>query len=69
MQLEMDAAVAVLGRTPATLGALEAVTLSQLVAGWAVHDLGHAAQIVRTMARQYRDEVGAWKAYVPVLTR
>jgi len=46
---------------------LGAVTLRQLLATWVVHDLGHIAQISRTMAKQYRDEVGAWRAYLPVL--
>jgi hypothetical protein len=45
------------------------VTLRQLLATWVVHDLGHIAQIVRVMAKQYRDEVGPWGAYLPVLTR
>jgi len=45
------------------------VTLSQLLASWVVHDLGHIAQISRVMAKQYTDAVGPWKAYLPVLTR
>jgi len=32
------------------------------------HDLGHVAQIARVMAKQYRDEVGPWLAFLPVLT-
>ena len=44
------------------------VTLRQLLAGWVVHDLGHVAQVVRVMAKQYRDEVGPWLPYLPVLT-
>ena len=43
------------------------VTLRQLLATWVAHDLGHIAQISRTMARQYRREVGPWRAYLPVL--
>jgi hypothetical protein len=46
-----------------------AVTLAQLLATWVVHDLGHIAQITRVMAKQYSEAVGAWKAYLPVLTR
>ena len=46
-----------------------AVTLRQLLATWTVHDLGHLAQIARVMAKQYRDEVGPWEAYLPVLHR
>src|SRR5712691_10189881 len=45
------------------------VTLSQLLASWVVHDLGHIAQISRVMAKQYSAAVGPWKAYLPVLTR
>ena len=44
------------------------VTLSQLLAAWVVHDLGHIAQISRVMAKQYRDEAGPWIAFLPVLT-
>ena len=47
--------------------ALGAVTLSQLVATWAVHDLTHIHQLSRVMAWQYRDEVGPWSAYLGVL--
>src|SRR6476661_2811584 len=46
---------------------LGTVTLAQLLAAWVVHDLGHIAQIVRVMARQYRDEVGPWSAYLSIL--
>ena len=31
------------------------VTLGQLLAAWVVHDLGHVKQVVRAMARQYRE--------------
>ena len=44
------------------------VTLRQLLAAWVVHDLGHLAQVARVMAKQYRDEVGPWVPYLPVLT-
>jgi hypothetical protein len=44
------------------------VTLRQLVAAWVVHDLGHLAQVARVMAKQYRDEVGPWVPFLPVLT-
>ena len=47
---------------------LGAVTLSQLLAAWVVHDLGHLAQVARVMAKQYRTEVGPWVPYLPVLT-
>ena len=47
--------------------ALGQVTLGQLLAAWVVHDLGHLAQIERVMARQYRDSVGPWREYLPIL--
>lgn len=43
------------------------VTMKQLLSTWVVHDLGHLRQVARVMARQYRDEVGPWRAYLPVL--
>jgi hypothetical protein len=43
------------------------VTLSQLLATWAAHDLTHLHQISRVMAHQYRDAVGPWSAYLGVL--
>jgi uncharacterized damage-inducible protein DinB len=45
------------------------VTLRQLLATWVAHDLGHIAQISRVMAKQYREAVGPWRAYLPVLDR
>ncbi len=47
--------------------ALGAVTLSQLLATWAAHDLTHLHQISRVMAHQYRDEVGPWSKFLGVL--
>ena len=46
---------------------LGAVTLQQLLATWVVHDLNHIAQIARVMAKQYKDEVGVWQAYLSIL--
>jgi hypothetical protein len=46
---------------------LGVVTLSQLLATWAVHDLTHVHQLSRVMAHQYRDAVGPWSAYLGVL--
>lgn len=43
------------------------VSLSQLLATWTVHDLNHIAQISRVMAKQYKEEVGAWEAYLKIL--
>lgn len=45
------------------------VTLRQLLATWVVHDLGHVAQIARVMAKQYREAIGPWTAYLPIVTR
>lgn len=45
------------------------VTLAQLLATWVAHDLGHLAQIARVMAKRYRDAVGPWRPYLPVLDR
>lgn len=47
--------------------ALGAVTLSELLATWAVHDLTHLHQLSRVMAYQYRDAVGPWSAFLGVL--
>ena len=51
------------GRHPA----LGVVTLSELLATWAVHDLTHMHQLSRVMAYQYRETVGPWSAYLGVL--
>ena len=60
-----DRALALEGEHPA----LGRVTLAQLLAAWVVHDLGHLAQTSRVMAKQYRDEVGPWRAYLPIVDR
>jgi DinB superfamily len=46
---------------------LGTVTLSQLLATWAAHDLTHLHQISRIMAHQYREAVGPWTAYLGVM--
>ena len=46
---------------------LGAVTLSELLATWAAHDLTHLHQISRIMAHQYRQAVGPWSAYLGVM--
>ena len=46
---------------------LGVVTLSQLLATWAVHDMTHLHQISRIIAYQYRQEVGPWHEYLGVL--
>jgi hypothetical protein len=45
------------------------VTLGQLLSTWVAHDLGHVAQAARVMAKRYRDAVGPWRAYLPVMDR
>ena len=44
------------------------VTLRQLLSAWVVHDLGHVAQVARVMAKRYKDDIGPWSAYLPVVT-
>jgi DinB superfamily len=58
-----DAELALEGEHPE----LGTVTLRQLLATWVAHDLGHVAQTARVMAKQYREAVGPWRAYLPVL--
>jgi hypothetical protein len=48
--------------------AFGAVTLRQLLATWVAHDLGHIVQVARVMARQYKEEVGPWTAYLSVMS-
>jgi DinB superfamily len=60
-----DAQLSLGGEHP-TFGA---VTLRQLLSTWPAHDLSHLAQISRVMAKQYRDAVGPWRAFLPVMDR
>jgi len=46
---------------------LGVVTLSQLLATWAAHDMTHLHQISRVMAHQYREAVGPWSKFLGVL--
>jgi hypothetical protein len=43
------------------------ITLGNLIATWVIHDFGHIAQIVKTMAGEYREAVGPWRAYLSIL--
>jgi hypothetical protein len=45
------------------------VTMRQLLATWAVHDLNHLRQAQEAMAFRYADEVGPWRANLGVLDR
>ncbi len=47
--------------------ALGSVTLGQLLATWATHDLNHLAQIAKAMATQYQTEIGPWREYLGIL--
>ena len=60
-----EAKLALQGEHPA----FGAVTLRQLLATWVAHDLGHIVQVSRVMAKQYRDAVGPWRAYLSVMDR
>ena len=43
------------------------VTLGQLLATWAAHDLTHFHQLTRLLAYQYREAVGPWSIFLGVL--
>ena len=45
------------------------VTLRELLATWAVHDLDHVSQIYAGLAGSYDAEVGPWKVYLGILLR
>jgi hypothetical protein len=47
--------------------ALGPVTLAQLLAAWAAHDLTHLHQTSRVLAFQYREAVGPWQRFLGVL--
>jgi hypothetical protein len=40
--------------------ALGSVTVKQLLAAWTAHDMTHIVQVVRVMAKRYKQEVGPW---------
>jgi hypothetical protein len=45
------------------------VTLRELLATWAIHDLDHVAQIYAGLAGSHDSDVGPWKAYLGILLR
>ncbi len=45
------------------------VTLRELLATWAVHDLDHVSQVFAGMAGSQDAAVGPWKAYLGILLR
>lgn len=53
------------GRHPS----LGEVTLGELLATWAVHDLDHIAQIFSGLAGSRDGDVGPWRAYLGILLR
>jgi len=46
---------------------LGSVTLGNLLATWAAHDMTHLHQLARIMAHQYREAVGPWTVFLGVL--
>ena len=43
------------------------VKARELLSTWAVHDLAHLAQMMRVMAKRYKEDVGPWIAYLGIL--
>lgn len=43
------------------------VTLRNVLTTWVAHDLAHTAQVVRVMAKQYKEEVGPFIEFLRVL--
>ncbi len=48
---------------------LGTVTMRNLLATWAVHDLDHTGQIFAGMSAAYDETVGPWKQYLGILLR
>jgi len=44
-----------------------AVTLGQLLACWATHDMAHVAQLSRLLTRSFGRHVGPWRKYFSLL--
>ncbi|MBS4201769.1 DinB family protein [Bacillus sp. FJAT-49732] len=45
------------------------VKVRELISTWVAHDLTHIAQIVRVMAKRYREDVGPWVEYLGILKK
>ncbi len=43
------------------------LTLGELLATWAAHDLNHIVQITRIMAKQYKNEVGPFTEFLTII--
>lgn len=61
MEFSLESGKDVLKRTPVVLDAILRNPT------WVVHDLNHLNQIVKTMAKQYREAVGPWREYLPII--
>jgi hypothetical protein len=48
---------------------LGTVSMRNLLATWAVHDLDHISQVFAGMSAAYDETVGPWKAYLGILLR
>jgi hypothetical protein len=55
-------------RRTATHPDLGTVTLAQLLACWATHDLAHIEQITRSLVRYRGHDVGPWRKYFSLLS-
>ena len=64
-ELVTDADLDRIGRHPS----LGDVTMRQLLATWAVHDLDHVAQVFAALSATQDTTVGPWKAYLGILLR
>ena len=54
-------------RLPGRHPSLGVVNMAQLIASWVAHDLAHLDQITRTLACQYKADVGPWRDFMRVL--
>ena len=65
MTFDLDQSRQVLAGTPdafrATLGGL------WTRGGAPMHDLNHQTQIVKTLAKRYREAIGPWRRFLPVV--
>ena len=48
---------------------LGTVTLRQLIATWAIHDVNHLNQVSRVMVKHYAEDVGPWAEYLKLLQK
>ena len=64
-ELVSDADLERKGRHPS----LGEVTMRQLLATWAVHDLDHVAQVYAALSASQDEAVGPWRAWLGILLR